>query len=186
VADTLPTLSQNLANTLPTLGQHYCHISFALGNVFEMIAVWAVPSRYQHMGIKAIDSSFVTPVGKSKRLGDGCHFSKKRLTIHIYHQQSTDMLATVDHNITVEVSATCWLTYWPSVDQQWRTALGRLLVDTSTSSVKRYLTDRLMPYTRSQRSCKSQQDRVFLPLGGSLEGLKSIHLPRFGIRVFLS
>ena len=66
-----------------------------------------------------MDSSFASPVGKEI----AAISAKQRVTVDRYltdsrpipHRQSTDTLATVDRNISAEVSAECRPTYRPIV-----------------------------------------------------------------------
>ena len=67
--------------------------------VFEMAAVWAACSLYQHTSIW-IESSFASPVGKET----AAISTKQRLTILRYHRQSTDTPPTIDR-YTSDISA---------------------------------------------------------------------------------
>jgi len=73
------------------------------------------------MSIGDRDSSFASPVGKEMTAIS----AKQQLTIHWYYQQLTDTPPTVDHNISVKVSAECWLTYRPSVNRWCRPTVYR-------------------------------------------------------------
>ena len=81
-----------------------------------------------------MDSSFASPVGKE--------IAATVNSRPIPHRHSTDTLATVDHNISAEVSAECRLTYRPIVSTDglltkttcWTTLdrhIGRVSVDIS-------------------------------------------------------
>ena len=125
----------------------------------------------------AMDSSFASPVGKE--IADIS--AKQRLTVDrcltdsrpIPHRQSTDTLATVDRNISAEVSAECRPTYRPilstdglltkttcrpTLDQHstdtrptYRPSVGRsagrVSVAISADSINRHSVDRCLKYT---------------------------------------
>ena len=79
--------------------------------VFEMMAVSAASSLYQHMSIDDTESSFAAPVGKET----AALSAKQRLTLYRYHRQSTDTSLIVDRNMSVEVLAKSRSTYRPIV-----------------------------------------------------------------------
>ena len=88
----------------------------------------------------AMDSSFASPVGKEI----AAISAKQRVTVHRYltdsppipHRQSTDTLATVDRNISAEVSAECRPTYRPIVSTD-----GLLTKTTCRPTLDRHSTD---------------------------------------------
>ena len=124
-----------------------------------------------------MDASFASPVGKEI----AAISAKQRLTVDRYitdsrpipHRQSTDTLATVDRNISAEVSAECRPTYRPIVstdglltkttcrptlDQHstdtrptYRPSIDRYIggvsVAISADSIDRYSVDRCLKYT---------------------------------------
>ena len=116
-----------------------------------------------------MDSSFTSPVGKEI----AAISAKQWLTVNPYlndrrpipHQQSTDILATVDRNISAEVSAECRPTYRPIVSTfglltkqhvdrhstDTRPSVGRYIgrvsVTISADSIDRHSVDRCLKYT---------------------------------------
>jgi len=89
--------------------------------VFEMTAVWAASSLYQHVSIDGRDSSFAFPVGRETATIS----AKQRLTVHRYHQQPTVTLPTVN-----QYTSDCWLQH-----VSW--GVGRVSTDILTDSVDR-------------------------------------------------
>ena len=99
-----------------------------------------------------MDSSFASPVGKEKKTTANIR--------PIPHRQSTDTLATVDRNISAEMSAECRPTYRPIVSTDsllTKTAcrptlgryVGRVSVAISADSIDRHSVDRCLKYTWS-------------------------------------
>ena len=93
-----------------------------------------------------MDSSFASPVGKEI----AAISAKQRVTVDRYltdsrpipHRESTDTIATVDRNISAEVSAECRPTYRPIVSTDGRPTLDRHSADISAEcrpSVGRYI-----------------------------------------------
>ena len=130
-----------------------------------------------------MDSSFASPVGKEI----AAISAKQRFTGDQYvtdsrpipQRQSTDTLATVDRNISAEVSAECRPTYrpivstdglltkttcWPTLDQHstdtrptYRPSVGRYIgrvsVTISADNIDRHSVDRCLKYTWSAFHC---------------------------------
>ena len=109
-----PTPGRYFTATRPPLIRYLSDTS-CITYVFEMAAVWATSSFYQHTSI-----------------GDRCNLLvrwrllfQQNISINtpiyttdsrpIHHRQSTDTPATVDRNISTEVSAECRPTYRPIV-----------------------------------------------------------------------
>lgn len=100
--DTLDPLYLHLTNTWQILHQHSADTSVTWSALDTELSL--LNSNTHLFSLALRNSSSLSLVGKGKRLRDGCQFpSKQWLTIHIYHQQSTDTSLTLD-----QYAVDCW------------------------------------------------------------------------------